>query len=171
MVQSAVRHAIEVSRKGDDGSDPHGLFQALNDAAIVRYGRCFLACVLPDGRAKTKLPERYGFEGPLGEVHTKVMAMRHGLVAHADLRERRIVLCRDRSNEGRKWHINTSGGAIPPIGAMTLSSLCQQLRNRLVEEVRPLIEKRIDMMDEGQELDLASLVENPQAGNVFWLDE
>lgn len=170
MVQAAAGHAFVVSRQGDDGRDPHGVFQALSDAAIVRYGRCFLGCTLPSGTTRTKLPPRYVFEGPLGVCHRQVIAMRHGLVAHADLRERRMVLRKALPNEAQKWHLIAGGGAMLPDGIMLLSGLCEQLRKMVVEEVRPLIEKRIDAMDFGEELDLASLVEQPAPSNVTWIE-
>src|SRR5690349_8803184 len=154
MVQSAASYAFVVSRSGDDGRNPHGVFQALNDAAIVRYGRCFLGCILPDGTATTRLPARYVFEGPLGVCHGKVMAMRHGLVAHSDLRERPVVLRKAREDEPDKWQIISGGGAMLPTGIMLLSGLCEQLRKIVVEEARPLIEKRIALMQVGEEVDL-----------------
>lgn len=57
-----------------------------------------------------------------------------------------------------------------PDGIMLLSGLCEQLRKMVVEEARPLIERRIDAMEIGEELDLSSLVEQSVPGNVTWIE-
>ena len=81
-----------------------------------------------------------------------------------------MVLRKALPNEAQKWHLIAGGGAMLPDGIMLLSGLCEQLRKMVVEEVRPLIEKRIDAMDFGEELDLASLVEQPAPSNVTWIE-
>jgi len=161
-----------MSRVGDDGRDPFGHYQDFNDAAVVRYARCFMGCRLPDGKRKTRLPDRYIFDGPLGEIHAKAMAIRHGIVAHTDLRERRVTLSKNHEEVGRpdRWQIKTSGGAMTPSAMMVFSALCEQLRKLVVSESLPLIEKQIETMKVGEELELTSLVENAQAGGVSWID-
>jgi hypothetical protein len=164
-----AQDALAMAAAGIDDRDPHSLYCRSHDAAIVRYARCFLACRLPNGAAATRLPDRYLFEGtPLAVMHNQVIAARHGIVAHADMRERQVTLTKfhESAAEPNRWQINTSNGNLPPTALMHFASLCELHRKKVVEEIVPLVESRLSVMKIGETIALAST----DGGAIHWSD-
>lgn len=167
QAQLFVSDALTLARQGQDDQNPDSWYCRSHDAAIVRYARCFLACRLPDGKANTRLPDRYRIDGPLKVIHDRTMKLRHVIVAHADLRERHFTLTKvyeDDAKAGR-WNLATSGGNFPPQALTIFASLCEIHRKMLVREMVPMIESRLSTMDVGETITLAS----NRGGEMYWL--
>lgn len=163
----AASDAIGFARLGHNDQDPDSMYCRCHDAAVVRYARCFLGCNLPDGSAKIRLPERYKFPGAvLGTIHERIIAFRHGLVAHADMRERSVVLKKvhDDPTKPDQWIINASGGNLPPQALQLFISLCEIHRKTVVSELGPMIENRLSTMTVGETVSLIS----EKGGGVYW---
>lgn len=163
--EQAAIDAVALAQTGDDDQNPNGMYCRCHDAAVVRYARSFLGCTLPDNTGKVRLPDRYKFQGPLGVIHDQVMAARHGLVAHADLRERSVVLTKHPDGARPSWSVAISGGNLPPTELQTFISLCRLHRKTVNAELLPLIEQRLTTMKSGESV----VLQSQNGGDVHWI--
>lgn len=156
LARLAITEALALARQGHDDQSQDGLYSCFHDAAVVRYARGFLTCRLPGGKTTTKLPERFSFpHPPLSVMHAKVIAMRHSVVAHIDMRRKEVVLRKVKEvGEKDRWQIIPSGAHLPPSAMMFFLSICNIVIDNIVRETRPLIDERVATMKVGDVLDL-----------------
>lgn len=83
-------------------------YECIQDALIVRYCRCFKICNLPNGRARTRLPDRFAnVDGIDPALHAAICGNRDQIVAHSDMSVKDVIL--KKNSEGGEFMSLTSG--------------------------------------------------------------
>jgi hypothetical protein len=123
---------------GVEYPQPSEHYKALIEIAIVRYGRPFKLCSLPDGKTAVRLPLSFLPEG--AEIpHKMFMEIRDKTTAHSDMTVREVRVERMPDINGlQMWRGHTSSLSISPAQAGALALLAAEIRKPILERLRNL---------------------------------
>jgi hypothetical protein len=138
--ETAARSAMEQLSVRDRKDER--IYDALVEAAVVRYFRPFKRCKLPDGKGSIRLTAALvpaGYE----DLHALIEATRDQSTAHSDMTVRPSYIRRHRrtSNSPLMWQAFTTSSSIDEFAVARLPGLTKGVRALLLPLVNELADK------------------------------